>query len=108
MFRFFSVAVICGVLLHISPVNAASNSGEYAVKGVGLATCQMFMDEKEKTSNRYFQFVGWVVGYLSSHNRYAKDVTDIDPGRPLICWRRLLAITARPIRNNGLWRRQTG
>ncbi len=79
MLRLFSVAVICGALLHISPVNAASGSGEYAVKGVGLATCKMYLDEKEKASNRYFQFVGWVIGYLSGHNRYGKDVTDIPP-----------------------------
>ena len=108
MLRQFGLGMIFAVILNVSPVQAASGKGEYAIKGVGLAKCKLYSEAQKETSNRYFQFVGWVVGYLSSHNRYAKDVTDIDPGRPLICWRRLLAITARPIRNNGLWPRQTG
>ena len=71
--------MICGILLYPPPANAASGSGEYAIKGVGLVTCKLYSQERKKLSNRYFQFVGWIIGYLSGHNRYAKDVDDIAP-----------------------------
>lgn len=58
---------------------AASENGKYAIKDVGVATCQLYSDEQEKKSKRFFQFVGWVTGYLSGHNRLAKDTADIAP-----------------------------
>lgn len=79
MLRLFGLGMIFAVTLNVSPVQAASANGEYAIKGVGLAKCKLYTEAQKKTSNRYFQFVGWVVGYMSSHNRYAKDVTDIAP-----------------------------
>jgi hypothetical protein len=79
MLRLFSLAMIFGIVLHITPAQAASSDGKYAIKGVGLASCKLYAEEKKKLSNRYFQFVGWMVGYMSGHNRYAKDVTDIAP-----------------------------
>ena len=71
--------MICGILLYPPPANVASGSGEYANKGVGLVTCKLYSQERKKLSNRYFQFVGWIIGYLFGHNRYAKDVADIVP-----------------------------
>ncbi|MHA1107912.1 MAG: peptidoglycan-binding domain-containing protein, partial [Alphaproteobacteria bacterium] len=53
--------------------------GDYAIKDVGLATCKLYAQEQKAATKRYFQFVGWVTGYLSAHNRYAEDNTDIAP-----------------------------
>lgn len=79
MLRHWGLGLICAGLFFTSPVNAASSSGQYAIKDVGLATCKHYTEQKTKTSKRYFQFVGWVMGYLSAHNRYAKDNADIAP-----------------------------
>ena len=79
MLRLFGLGMMFAVALNVSPVQAASDKGEYAIKGVGLAKCKLYSEAQKETSNRYFQFVGWVVGYMSGHNRYAKDVTDIAP-----------------------------
>jgi len=77
MLRLFGLGMFFAVILSVSPGQAASGKGEYAIKGVGLAKCKLYSQAQKETSNRYFQFVGWVVGYMSGHNRYAKDVTDI-------------------------------
>ena len=77
--RLWSLGLICGALFFASPVNAASSAGKYAIKDAGLATCKLYTEEKSKKSKRYYQFVGWVMGYLSAHNRYAKDNADIAP-----------------------------
>lgn len=79
MLRHWGLGLICVGLFFTSPVNAASSSGQYAIKDVGLATCKHYTEQKAKASKRYFQFVGWVMGYLSAHNRYAKDNADIAP-----------------------------
>lgn len=79
MLRLWGLGLVCGVLFLAPPANAASAAGKYAIKDAGLATCKLYTEEKSKTSKRYFQFVGWVMGYLSAHNRYAKDNADIAP-----------------------------
>ncbi len=79
MLRLCGLGLICGALFLAPPVNAASSAGKYAIKDAGLATCKMYTEEKTKKSKRYFQFVGWVMGYLSAHNRYSKDTADIAP-----------------------------
>jgi hypothetical protein len=79
MLRLWGLGLICAGLLFMSPANAASSDGKYAIKDVGLATCKHYTEQKTKSSKRYFQLVGWVMGYLSAHNRYAKDNADIVP-----------------------------
>ncbi len=79
MLRLCGLGLICSVLFLAPPVNAASDAGKYAIKDAGLATCKLYTEEKSKKSKRYYQFVGWVMGYLSAHNRYAKDNADIAP-----------------------------
>ncbi len=79
MLRLCGLGLICSVLFLAPPVNAASSAGKYAIKDAGLATCKLYTEEKSKKSKRYFQFVGWVMGYLSAHNRYSKDNADIAP-----------------------------
>jgi putative peptidoglycan binding protein len=79
MLRLWSLGLVCGAVLFAAPVNAASVSGEYAIKDVGLATCKVYSTERTKTSKSYFRLVGWVTGYLSAYNRYAKDTADIAP-----------------------------
>lgn len=79
MLRLFGLGMIFAVTLNATPVQAASAKGQYAIKGVGLAKCKLYTAAQKDASNRYFQFVGWVMGYMTGHNRYAKDVMDIAP-----------------------------
>lgn len=62
-----------------SPLLAATAEGRYAVKEAGAAPCGQFIKEREQKSTTYFQFIGWVGGYLSGFNRFTADTFDIAP-----------------------------
>lgn len=79
MLRLCISGLICCALLLAAPAGAASKSGRFAIKDVGLASCTRYSEEHKKKSKRYFQFVGWMMGYISSHNMYTKDNVDVAP-----------------------------
>jgi len=58
---------------------AATAEGRYAVKEAGAAQCAQFIKEREQKSNAYFQFIGWVGGYLTGYNRFTADTFDVAP-----------------------------
>ena len=62
---------------YASPVWAAQADGAFAVDGIGIWTCQRFIDEKAKNSNYYFMFGGWIDGYLTAINAYSSDTYDL-------------------------------
>jgi len=74
-----SLVLVAGAAAPAPTALAASTTGQYAIKGVGTATCQQYSDEQAKKSHRFFQFVGWVNGYLSGYNRLAEQTADIVP-----------------------------
>lgn len=71
--------VICNLLFAGSMVHAADENGHFAIKGFGLKTCADYVDARAAQSNRYFQFGGWLNGYLTATNRYEPDTFDIVP-----------------------------
>lgn len=58
---------------------AADEEGKFAVKGMGLATCEQFLKVRDEKAPQYYQFGGWVNGYLSAVNRYEEQTFDIAP-----------------------------
>ena len=58
---------------------AADANGQFAVKGFGLGTCEQFVQARNDQSRDYFQFGGWLNGYLSATNRYESQTFDIAP-----------------------------
>ncbi len=68
------------ILLSWSPTAlTASSEGAFALKGVGQASCQRFLDEREAQSSAYIRFVGWTHGYLSAYNQLSEATADIIP-----------------------------
>jgi hypothetical protein len=61
------------------PAFGATADGRYAVKEAGAASCELFIAEREKQSPAYLQFIGWVGGYLTGHNRFTPDTFDLAP-----------------------------
>ncbi|MCP5151142.1 MAG: peptidoglycan-binding protein [Ectothiorhodospiraceae bacterium] len=57
--------------------HAADSQGRYAVKGAGIGTCKQFLEEREKRSQAYYVFAGWVDGFLSANNRFNEDTYDL-------------------------------
>jgi hypothetical protein len=58
---------------------AAEADGSFAVDGIGIWTCQRFLDERAANSNYYFMFGGWLDGYLTAINSYSPDTYDLTP-----------------------------
>lgn len=61
------------------PAAAATADGRYAVKEAGAASCEQFVQERERQSPAYLQFIGWIAGYLTGHNRFTPDTFDLAP-----------------------------
>jgi hypothetical protein len=56
---------------------AADSKGQFAMKGAGFLSCQVFAAEREKRSDVYYLIGGWIEGFVTAHNRYATDTFDI-------------------------------
>ncbi len=67
------------VVLSCTGARAADGEGRFAVEGVGLADCQRFVEERQKRSNLYFMFGGWLDGYLSAVNEALPETFDVTP-----------------------------
>jgi hypothetical protein len=66
-----------GILLSCAIVQAADESNQFAIKGMGLHTCESFVEARKAQSPRYFQFGGWMNGYISAANRYENHTFDL-------------------------------
>lgn len=55
---------------------AATANGAFAVRGAGVIDCKTFLVEREKRSRAYLMMGGWIDGYLTGINQYAKDTYD--------------------------------
>ena len=58
---------------------AVDAKGDFAIDGGGGRTCEAFNAAATKRNTDYFLFAGWLEGYVSATNQYAKDTYDITP-----------------------------
>lgn len=58
---------------------ALDAKGDFAIDGGGGRQCSSFSEAAKKQNTDYFLFAGWVEGYISGTNQYAKDTYDITP-----------------------------
>lgn len=58
---------------------AADAKGDFAIDGGGGRQCSAFTEAAKKRNTDYFLYAGWVEGYISATNQYAKDTYDITP-----------------------------
>jgi murein L,D-transpeptidase YcbB/YkuD len=71
--------IILSLLSCASILQAADENNQFAIKGIGLSTCESFVEARNAQSPRYFQFGGWINGYLSAINRYEEQTFDVAP-----------------------------
>lgn len=59
---------------------AMDSAGSFAVKGVGLSKCSVFVDvAKGQDQGALARYVGWIGGFLTASNQHLKDNFDITP-----------------------------
>lgn len=56
---------------------SASTNGVFAVRGAGVIDCKTFLAERKKRSPAYLMMGGWIDGYITGVNQYAKDTYDV-------------------------------
>ncbi|WP_300441454.1 peptidoglycan-binding domain-containing protein [Zoogloea sp.] len=76
-FRFFGAFLLAGCCA--TQALALDAKGDFAIDGGGGRQCSAFSEAAKKKNTDYFLFGGWVEGYVSATNQYAKDTYDITP-----------------------------
>lgn len=56
---------------------AADNSGNFAVRGAGLVTCELYQRERQAQSAAYLVTAAWVDGYITATNQHMADTYDV-------------------------------
>lgn len=62
-----------------TPAGAADEEGRFALRGVGLATCDQFLQAIEERQENVLLAGGWLEGYLTAVNQFRSDTFDIAP-----------------------------
>lgn len=68
-----SMSLLC------SNAQAADSNAQFSIRGAGLVTCEAFVAEREAKSPSYLMIGGWLDGYITGVNQYAKDTFDAVP-----------------------------
>ncbi len=61
------------------PVQGADANARFAIKGVGVQTCQQFVDARAARAQAYMRFRSWLEGYVTAVNRYEPQTFDSAP-----------------------------
>lgn len=79
----FSFALVMllaiAAILQPAPARSADGEGRFAIKGVGLLTCQQYVEAQTQASPLHLAFLHWADGFLTAVNRYEADTYDITP-----------------------------
>lgn len=62
-----------------APARAADAEGRFALRGVGLATCDQFLKAIEERQENVLLAGGWLEGYLTAVNQFRPDTFNIAP-----------------------------
>ncbi len=72
-------ATAAALLSLTTPGQAADDSNHFAVKGAGLASCGDYMEARQKNTPAFYQFGGWINGYLTALNQTTSETYDLAP-----------------------------
>lgn len=61
------------------PALGADQDGRFAIKGAGFASCDDFLAARSQRSERFYQFGGWINGYLTALNELSEATFDLVP-----------------------------
>lgn len=67
------------LLVAAGPARAADGNGEFFSRGLGIARCQDYLDDKAGNTEKYLYYRSWLNGYLTAYNQMTPDTFDIAP-----------------------------
>ena len=79
MSRVTIAAMAVAALLLPNAGLAANQNGTFAVKSMGTASCQRYLDARAKADREYVLFAGYLGGYVTAYNQLTPGTFDILP-----------------------------
>jgi hypothetical protein len=73
------ILMLVGLLFAASPVFAADSTNRFALRGVGLASCEQFVKAMKEKKENVLVAGGWIEGYITAVNQFNQDTFDIAP-----------------------------
>lgn len=70
-------SALLAALLVTTTAHAADRDGNFAVKGIGLASCADFLESVRTEDERLPMFYGWISGFLTAMNLHGTDTYDL-------------------------------
>ena len=75
-----AVIVLSLLFLCFSASARASDEAQnFAVKGAGLASCSDYLQARQNNTSAFYQFGGWINGYLTGLNQLSPKTYDLAP-----------------------------
>jgi len=77
------LAMVLALVLPTGPALAADRNGEFSSRGLGILTCQRYLDDRAGGTEAYAFYRSWLNGYLSAYNQFRPETFDISAGAPI-------------------------
>ncbi len=58
-------------------VESADRDGAFALKGIARLNCAQYVENRKQKTSRYFQFGGWIEGYITAYNQLTPETFDL-------------------------------
>ncbi|WP_420347210.1 peptidoglycan-binding protein [Pelagibius sp.] len=78
-----AVVLLGGPLVGAGPAKAADRNGEFSSRGLGIFTCQTYLEDRAGNTETYLFYRSWLNGYLSAYNQFRPETFDISAGAPI-------------------------
>ena len=73
------VLTLVGLLFMASSALAADANSRFALRGVGLASCEQFLKAMKENKENVLVAGGWLEGYVTAVNKFTPETFDIAP-----------------------------
>jgi hypothetical protein len=78
LIRLTCIGIVLSTLVPIAS-RAEDTNAQFAVKGVGAASCGDFLEASRQGTDNYYVYAGWIEGYISALNQTLKETYDLSP-----------------------------
>ena len=75
--RYATVLLAATLLLFAADVRPSDKHGQYAIRGAGLVSCELFVQEREARGDVYLMTAAWIDGYITGINQHAPQTYDV-------------------------------
>ncbi len=78
-----ALILVLALVSPTGPALAADRNEAFSSRGLGIITCQRYLEEKAGNTESYPFFRSWLNGYLSAYNQFQPETFDISSGAPI-------------------------